>query len=154
MTMADSDSVTKHHEMSLGNSTEASPLYGMALPEAMRNSILEAVVRQKHPGWASFASVCKEWQLFIEKRNFRQLRLKVRCLDEFQRMVSRRRELIRHIWLDIELPTYTCQCCSWDESDSLTARNDSIISGAVWRLLSILSDWTPGKNSLALELNA
>lgn len=115
--------------------------------------ILEAITHQKHRGWASLASVCKEWQLFIEKRNLYRLRLQVSCLDEFQHMIIRQRELVHHIQLDIELRKYTCRCCQWTESASWTSSNNSIVRDGIWKLFSILSTWKPA-NALVLELNA
>ncbi|KAM6511900.1 hypothetical protein FALCPG4_016888 [Fusarium falciforme] len=115
--------------------------------------ILDAVIQQKHPGWASFACVCKEWQLLIEKRNFGQLNLQVSCLDDFERLVIRQRELVQHIWLDIELPRYSCRCCKREESSSGVERNSSVISSGIWKLFRVLSNWKTA-NGLTLELNA
>lgn len=53
--------------------------------------VLEAITQQKHPGWASVASVCKEWQLSIEKQNFRRLKLQASCLDDSSVSFSRAR---------------------------------------------------------------
>ena len=36
--------------------------YWTTLPAEIRLLILEAITQQKHPGWASSAAVCKEWQ--------------------------------------------------------------------------------------------
>lgn len=66
--------------------------------------ILEEFTHQKNPGWASCAAVCKEWQIFIEERNFRRLKLRESCLDEFKHMVVRQRHLVRHIQFNIQLP--------------------------------------------------
>ncbi|KAL7815586.1 hypothetical protein V8C26DRAFT_435735 [Trichoderma gracile] len=93
--------------------------------------ILEAIARQRHPGWASLASVCREWRSVLEHANFSKLKLRVSCLDDFSRVASpSRSNIIRHICLDIELPRYTCQDC---------ARRRSIT-------------WQPA-GDLALELN-
>lgn len=122
--------------------------------------ILEASTDQKHPGWASVASVCKEWQQYVEKRNFRRLKLQVSCLDDFERVVRRgeRRGLIHHIWLDVELPEYSCHLCQREESCSWSNRNSSIISKGIWKLFRILSKWESapelGRRDLTLELNA
>lgn len=115
--------------------------------------ILEAITQQKYPGWASFASVCKEWQLVIAKRNLHRLKLQVPCLDDFERIIIRQREFVHHIWLNIELPKYTCRSCKSEESVSRSKRNSSIISKGIWKLFCILSTWKPA-NSLTLELNA
>jgi hypothetical protein len=92
--------------------------------------ILETITQQKFPGWASVASVCKEWQFPIEKQNFRRLKLQASCLDDFERVIrqSERRRLVRHIWLDVELPEYSCQSCKRSESISWADRNSSIIA--------------------------
>jgi hypothetical protein len=52
----------------------------MLLPAEIRVMILEAVIHQRRRGWASLASVCKEWQFYIEKKNFYRLKLQVSCL--------------------------------------------------------------------------
>jgi len=131
------------------------PPYWTALPAEIHLLILEAIVQQKHPGWASAAAVCKKWQFVIERANFHQLKLHVPCLDDFERITLRRQHLVHHISLDIELPCYTCRCCHWSESDTWTRRNSSIISNGIWKLFSILSGWTSAKQKgLALELNA
>jgi hypothetical protein len=125
----------------------------MSLPAEIRLMVLEATTHLKHRGWSSLASVCKEWQRFIEERNFHRLKLRVSCLDEFQHMIIRQRELVRYIQLDIELRKYTCRCCEWEESDSWKSSNNSVIRDAVWKLFSALSTWKPTK-PLTLELNA
>ncbi|GAB1317024.1 Oxoglutarate iron-dependent oxygenase protein [Madurella fahalii] len=132
-----------------------------SLPAEIRLMILEAITQQKHPGWASCASVCKEWQLFIEKQNFCQLKLQVPCLDDFESVVGRskrRKRLIQHIWLDVELPEYSCHLCKRIESISWSDRNSSIISNGIWKLFRILSTWESGpeleRRDLTLELNA
>ncbi|KAK0627628.1 hypothetical protein B0T14DRAFT_579794 [Immersiella caudata] len=95
--------------------------------------IREAVTQQKHPGWTSLASVCKDWQLFIEKQNF-------------------------HIWLDIELPKYSCRLCKRAVSISWSQHNSAIISNGIWKLFHTLSTWESGpevaRRDLMLELNA
>jgi len=112
--------------------------------------VLEAIAHRRHPGWASSAAVCKEWQLFIEKRNFHQLKLQVSCLDDLERLIIRQTKLVRRVRLDIELPEYTCQCC---KRDTWGKRNSVIISDGIWKLFRILNAWGPAQ-SLTLELNA
>ncbi len=150
--MADRYSVTRPHEMILRNSIRTKTSW-IFLPAEIRLMILEIITYQKYPGWASLASVCKEWQLFIEKRNFHRLKLQVRCLDDFESIIIRQRELVHHIWLNIELPKYTCRCCNKQESISRASHNSSIIGNGITKLFSILSTWKP-TNGLTLELNA
>lgn len=123
------------------------------LPEDIRRLILEEITRQRHRGWASLAAVSKEWQAFIEKRNFRQLKLQAACLDQFQYMASRQRSLVRHIQLDIELQKYACPYCESYDPSSLTVSNNAIIRDAIWKLFSVLSTWKP-TNNLSLDLSA
>lgn len=124
-----------------------------SIPLEIRLMILEEVSRQKHRGWASCAAVCKEWQVVIEKRNFHRLKLRISCLQELEDIVIRQRPLVQHLWLNIELPRYTCRCCRWSESMSQISRHSSIVRNSILKLFSILSTWQP-TGGLVLELNA
>lgn len=121
------------------------------LPAEIRIRILEKVANQKHPGWASLASVCREWQCVLEKINFHKISLQVSCLDDFALLSPQKRELIRHIYFRVELPRYTYRCCSKHRSHL----NDvgPLVTNAISKLFSILSIWESAGN-LALELNA
>jgi len=131
-----------------------------SLPAEIRLMILEAITQQKHPGWASFASVCKEWQFVIEKQNFCRLKLHAPCLDDFKSIFrqSKRRRLIRYILLDVQLPEYSFRICKREESMTSSDRNGSTISKAIWKLFDILSAWESGpeheRRDLTLELSA
>lgn len=64
--------------------------------------ILAIITHQKYPGWASLASVCKEWQQVSEKANFYKIKLGVACLHVFQYFIPlRKREMIHHICLNV-----------------------------------------------------
>lgn len=136
--MADRCSVTRRHGWIPRNSIKTKTSSWMSLPAEIRFMILEAIAYQKCPGRDSFASVCKEWQLFIEKRSFYRLKLQVPCLDDFKYIVARQRELVHHIWLDIKLPKYSCRCCEWQESDSWASYNSSIITNGIWKCFLFL----------------
>lgn len=124
----------------------------MSVPAEIRLMILETIAYQKYTGWASLASVCREWQHVLEKVNFYKINLRVPCLDEFEYIISpQKRGLIHHICLNIELPRYTSRCCS--KRCSRPAKIKSIVSDGIWKLFSILSTWGP-ENNLALEINA
>ena len=126
-----------------------------SLPPELRLAILELLTQ--HRVLASYATVSKEWQAFIERQNFRRLRISQSCLDKFERLVQRQRGLVKHIWLNIELRRYTCRCCQYAESETWIQMNNRIIRQAVSRLFSILSTWSPPKGhapGLVLELNA
>ena len=123
----------------------------MSLPLEIRLMILETIAYQKYPGWASLASVCREWQAVLEKTNFYKLKLRVPCLEDFHSMVPpQRRGFVYHIWLDIELPRYTPIYCL--KRSLPPVMNSSIVSDGIWKLFSVLSIWKPA-NNLTLELN-
>ena len=104
--------IKRRHGMALRASTQGARLPWRSLPAEIRLTILETIAQQKHRGWASLASVCKDWQHVIEKQNFRLLKLQVSCLDGFERLVIRQRHLVQNIQLNIELPRYSCHCCT------------------------------------------
>ncbi|PGG96368.1 hypothetical protein GX51_07863 [Blastomyces parvus] len=122
-----------------------------SLPAEIRLTILEEISRQKHRGWASCAAVCKEWQVFVEAKNFRRLTLQTSCLEEFKYMVVRQRGLVQYICLNIELPRYTCRSCQCTESGSWNSRHNSIMRDAMVKLYSALSTWEPA-GRLVLEI--
>ncbi|KAK0726416.1 hypothetical protein B0T21DRAFT_293514 [Apiosordaria backusii] len=138
--------------MRLRSSRRVRPFYWESLPAEIRLMILNAATQQKYPGcgWASLASVCKAWQSVVEKRNFQRLNLRVSCLEEFENIIGRPRELVRHICLDVELRKYTCKTCDKRER---TAQNSVIFTNGVKKLLRILGSWKLA-SGLTLELNA
>ncbi|KAK1972162.1 hypothetical protein LY78DRAFT_743255 [Colletotrichum sublineola] len=130
--------------------------------------VLSTMTYQKHPGWTSLASVCREWQHALEKVKFYKLKLGVSCIDDFGSLISpRKRDIIHHICLEIELPRYTAACCSkprpkrWSEGRlkrrskriSPPENANSIVGNGIWRLFSILSTWRRAAH-LALEITA
>ncbi|RYO96980.1 hypothetical protein DL764_007381 [Monosporascus ibericus] len=92
------------------------------------------------PSLARYAAVCKEWQAFFEKILYRRLVLKQTCLDEFDKVVRRRKGLVQHIWLRIELGTYSCPACMGFE-DPLRHTADETVNEALMKLFLILSTW-------------
>ncbi|KAI1140318.1 hypothetical protein F5Y05DRAFT_313647 [Hypoxylon sp. FL0543] len=132
--------------------TRSKALRWISLPAEIRLMILETIAYQKSPGWASFASVCKEWQYVLEKANFHKITLGISRLDDFESTISaQKRELIHHIYLNIELPRYTPICCS--KRRSRPTGINSLVSDGIRKLFFILSSWKPVHN-LALEINA
>ncbi|KAK0739099.1 hypothetical protein B0T21DRAFT_409479 [Apiosordaria backusii] len=112
----------------------------MDLPVDIRIIILEMAIEQKGRGWSAMASVCKEWQTYIEPRNFRRLDLHSSDLIEFSKIVvERRREFMRPISLNVKwcFPRYTV--------NNMKALED---------LLLILSNWGPTTDQgFTLELD-
>ncbi|KAI1110266.1 hypothetical protein F5Y14DRAFT_444123 [Nemania sp. NC0429] len=128
--------------------TRAKALVWMRLPAEIRLMVLEAIASQKNPGWASLASVCREWQHVLERANFHKIKLGISCLDGFERVATiQKREIIRHVCLNVTIPpTY------FSKKRSQSVRIGSMVSRGIWKLFSILSTWTP-TNDLALEIN-
>lgn len=124
-----------------------------SLPVEIRLTILEEISPHKHRGWHPLAAVCKEWQIFVERKNFRRLKLQASYLEELEYIVIRQRDLVQYIWLNIELSRYTCQCCQRAKSMSWLSRHSSIIGGIMLKLFSVLNTWQP-TSCLVLELNA
>ncbi|KAJ8128775.1 hypothetical protein O1611_g4855 [Lasiodiplodia mahajangana] len=120
-----------------------------SLPADIALLILEEISRRKHRGWALCATVCKAWQVIIERKNFYQLTLQASCLDEFEYFVIRQRPLMHHICLNIKLRRYACPTCQRDAMP----KHSSNFGKAVTRLFSILNTWQP-TGRLILELNA
>ncbi|KAK4236892.1 hypothetical protein C8A03DRAFT_16520 [Achaetomium macrosporum] len=136
-----------------GPTDNSRPSSWASLPVEIRDMILEEISRQKHRGWASCAAVCKEWQVFIERKNFCRLTLRASCLEELEHMVIRQRDLVQHICLNVELPRYTCYCCQRTGTWSSVLRHSSIVRAAMLKLFSVLSARQP-TGCLTLELNA
>ncbi|KAF4963029.1 hypothetical protein FSARC_8917 [Fusarium sarcochroum] len=122
-----------------------------SLPLEIRHIILDEIAHRKHPGWGRLASVCREWQDFIEKVTFSKIKLKLSCLDESKKIiVGQKRMLVHNICLNIELPEYETI-----SSTTYVLRSEgglTNISEGIRKLWCILSDWEPAVN-LTLELN-
>ena len=118
-----------------------------SLSAEIRLMILEEVAQQKHAGWASLASVCKEWQFVLAKANFCRLKLRPSCLDDFERLIVRQRHLVRHIQLEIDLPRYSCRDCNRYASNREMDQENLTISRGIWRLLRILGSSEPGSRT-------
>ncbi|KAL9616419.1 MAG: hypothetical protein Q9160_008718 [Pyrenula sp. 1 TL-2023] len=111
----------------------------------------------EHP-LARLATVCKEWRDFFERRNFHRLVLRQSCLTKFASVMKYRRELVRHIWLRIELRKYNCPSCKRVESRTESKWNNFTIKRAIWKLFKILGSWklrgSFHDRGLTLELSA
>lgn len=65
------------------------------------------------------ASVCKGWQEFFEKINFRQIVLSSRDVESLHEVFGRRKDLfplVQHIWFRVEVRQYGCDHCSDPQS--------------------------------------
>ncbi|KAF5705620.1 hypothetical protein FMUND_12060 [Fusarium mundagurra] len=141
---------TQHHKMRLRSPGCLGWSY---LPQEIRRNILHTIVDQRNPRWSALASVSKEWQSVIGTRNMAKLNLRPSCLEGFEQAVVRQRDLVRHIYLNVELTEYECSSCEDEFDINIPRENSRLMSTAVHTLLSILSTWKT-TNDLTLELNA
>jgi len=113
--------------------------------------IFDAVLHDHNPklhlhARANYASVCREWQPYFERRTFSQLVLRPSCLPEFQQLTAgknkRRLDYLGRLWFLVEIKDYDCTDCQSPEDETTVASNEAIFTHALWRLLKILSCWT------------
>ncbi len=91
--------------------------------------------------FARYAAVCKEWQAFFEPRLYGHLKITQSCMGMFSEYIHRQRGLLKHIWLRVELGTYTCPDCK-DLRDVPDRVMDAyIVESAIRELFSIISGW-------------
>ena len=123
-----------------------------SLPPEIRNAILDTIVDLRLPGWSALASVSKEWQSVIGARNMAKLKLrKESCFDGLKTIIQQR-HLVKHIYLSIELPSYSCHGCTGCPRPN-HEDYDHIIGQAIDTVTSILSTWET-EGPLTLDLNA
>ncbi|RKL41384.1 hypothetical protein BFJ72_g5811 [Fusarium proliferatum] len=82
-----------------------------------------------------------------------KLNLRPSCLEDFEQAVVRQRDLVRHIYLNVELPEYSCGLCERGISVTIREKNERLMAKAVQKLLIILGTWS-STSPLTLELNA
>ncbi|RDL35210.1 uncharacterized protein BP5553_07141 [Venustampulla echinocandica] len=108
-------------------------------------------------GPAGYASVCREWRAVFEKNIFHRLVLHQQDLEEFGNLVRFQKELVKHIWLRIELDLYTCLTCREGENKLMKRKNNDTIKQAIYKLFSILSSWeehhSRNNRGLTLEIS-
>ena len=102
---------------------------------------------------ARYVTVCREWQGILELKTFGRLKLILARLVSFGDMIQGREELVKHIWLCIELQEYDCSRCEGRESDSWHERNTEIIKASLRELFLVLSAWGASE-SLVLDISA
>ncbi|KAF9879344.1 hypothetical protein CkaCkLH20_02887 [Colletotrichum karsti] len=109
-------------------------------------------------GMGGYAVVCKQWQCFIEKHNFRTLEVgSARDLSRFDQIMKdpRRRSLLRRVSLRVELPRYSKKLAKVPETDIEMDENEVMFTRGIWNLFDILSKWTLERpEGIELELGA
>ncbi|KAF6813988.1 hypothetical protein CPLU01_14507 [Colletotrichum plurivorum] len=134
------------------NITEKRGLVWTSFPPELRCKIFEYLPGTGR-GWSACASVCKEWQAELEKENFRRLKVTAADLETMAAIIPDRANLVRHLWLNIELLRYSCQACRQREGKSWYLKNHNLIRKAIEKLWAILSGWRREGAGLTLELS-
>lgn len=124
----------------------------LSLPPEVRAIILKLLIH--HDKIAPYATVSKEWQSVIEKKNFGHLKLHPSSLDSLERLAEQQQGLFKHIWLNIELKRYTCRSCRRIEALTSIYANNKIMAEAIMGLYFTLANWKQNGRGLTLELNA
>ncbi|KAG8670399.1 hypothetical protein FPOAC2_09757 [Fusarium poae] len=105
---------------------------------------------------SQLVTICRAWQTILEPLNFAEISLTVpRLMDPKSRdILSRKRHLIRYIWIRIELKEYNCiRCCNEDpDLWGLDDIDNQFIVDAFEGLFTMLSVWEP-RGDLVLDIS-
>ncbi|PNP61670.1 hypothetical protein FNYG_13657 [Fusarium nygamai] len=127
-----------------------------SLPAEIQCMILQEVSRE--PLTAPYAAVCKAWEDFFERKNFKSLAIDQHDLTTFrQRVTPRRQRFVKHIWYRILLPEHASLHLTpgskTTEDPSVLWRADKRFTECIFRLWDIISLWN-AENRITLELSA
>ncbi|KAF5628020.1 hypothetical protein F52700_8314 [Fusarium sp. NRRL 52700] len=117
------------------------------LPQEVRRMILEEISRQRR--WSCASTVCKEWHAIVASKNLNRLELNRASAGGLTTIILQR-DLIRRIYLNIDLPAYTCLQC---QRVSVPSDPVKLIREALRTLYKALKAWKPTCH-VTLELNA
>ncbi len=136
----------------------------VSLPGEIRNLILRQLAldaaktrKQKLYLFGKYASICKEWQAFLEPFNFKTLSLTVSALDEFDRVFTDnaiRRKALQRVLFQVMLPSYSKLEARYMESPEEQDDNDAAFTEQLWHLFELLESWDPSQGSFELEILA
>ncbi|KAK1845891.1 hypothetical protein CCHR01_11501 [Colletotrichum chrysophilum] len=123
------------------------------LPAEIRLEILQYLL-QDGCSLANFATVSREWQKFIEPKNFARITVTRSRLPKFSSMTHRNQGLVRYIWVCLELQEYDCnQCAAGTKRMRLMSElDDALVTTALRDLIMTLSGWEPN-GSLLLDIS-
>lgn len=134
------------------------------LPYELSHKILQILAEDEAKShlMAEYAVVCKSWQAEIEKATFGTLAVKQTDLPQLEEYVTgRRRALLRHLWLRVELPEYSRRSRQVPENEQDQEENNFKYSMALYDLFKLLEPWnTPdfwssrNGRGISLELSA
>ncbi|POS79358.1 hypothetical protein DHEL01_v202243 [Diaporthe helianthi] len=134
------------------------------LPYELSHKILQTLAEDEVRShlMAEYAVVCQAWQAEIEEVNFRTLAVKQTDLQQLEECVTgHRRALLRHLWLQVELPEYSRRSRLVPENEQDQEENNVKYSMALYDLFKLLEPWnTPefwssrNGRGISLELSA
>ncbi|KAI5867440.1 hypothetical protein GGS23DRAFT_602530 [Durotheca rogersii] len=129
-----------------------------ALPPEIQLLILE-LLSSDGCSLAQFATVSRQWQTIIERRNFERINLTLWRIPDFGHMTRRNRALVKYIWLSLELSEYDCFTCgarNMNRNGNLLPNrcgaDECIIVTAMRDLFLTLSAWEP-QGDLKLDIS-
>jgi hypothetical protein len=114
------------------------------LPYELSHKILQILAEDEAKShlMAEYAVVCKAWQAEIEKVNFGTLAVKQTDLPQLGEYVTgRRRALLKHLWLQIELSEYSRRFRLVPENEQEQEENNVKYSIALYDLFKLLEPW-------------
>ncbi|KAI0145555.1 hypothetical protein GGR57DRAFT_506750 [Xylariaceae sp. FL1272] len=132
-------------------SVAESPKDWSAFPAEIKLMVVNHLVRDGCE-LAPLATVSRQWQHIIERRNFQRIKLTPSRMHEFGPMTQRNRALVNYIWLSLELEEYDCSMCEgplWNEPSS---QDNLIIRKTIHNLFLQLSSWQP-QGTLTLDIS-
>ncbi|KAJ5119112.1 hypothetical protein N7448_010820 [Penicillium atrosanguineum] len=116
--------------------------------------------------WHVYASVCKQWQAFVERKNFTDIHLTPARLPEFCRIFGLsshepsslskyRRRLLKSLTFKVVLPEYDVETRARVENKTDRNQNSQIFTDGVKALWEVLSTWPESsQRPLSLRLCA
>lgn len=132
-----------------------------SLPTEIRLLILRFLM-QEGCALSRLVTVCREWQIEIERYNFARIRLTPSRLVNFDSMVQRNRALVSYIWFCLELDDYDCTTCAptrprlteeeYEEAFAITDTDKCPITIGFQTLFSTLSRWDC-RGNLTLDIS-
>ncbi|KAL6700380.1 hypothetical protein J3F84DRAFT_402522 [Trichoderma pleuroticola] len=121
------------------------------LPAEIRTLILEFLSKDGC-SLAGFATVSREWQMFMEKHTFAGITLTPDRLADFGPMMHRNQALVRYIWLCLEFEEYDCYDCGLDSVWGISDADNLQVVTTFVALFTTLSSWKPS-GSLVLDIS-
>ncbi|RPB20877.1 hypothetical protein L211DRAFT_870291 [Terfezia boudieri ATCC MYA-4762] len=94
-----------------------------------------------------YAVVCRRWQKVVERYSFKSISIRSIHLEELRAIFGRnphhlhRRASLKHISLEVILPTYSARACAKFERPEDMMANNSVFTEAIHTFFGILHDW-------------